>query len=273
MSNIINMLPANIRRNWPTILSGTLAWIMIIAAMIPAISQIIKYPGLAPTIDDLKEAPGLSSTGSSILAPITGPLGIQNALSQPVTVNQGDYIDVGLTKCTVGYIDHAADRIYTAGHCANDNTYTARLDNKPLGQFRTVKEEGTLSSHLDVGYIIPHNNVTLGKNTYTTDTVLDENDIHLGDTLCSYGGRSKTIQCANIESLTDLYASTRGTAGGGAYDMLSGDSGGPAWIINPDGSPKGLVGFNSHISGDGQTGAVNWNSYGIFNTYLKKPSA
>lgn len=273
MNNITNSLPTNVKQNWPIILSGVITWIMIAAAMIPAINDIIKHPGFAPTIDDLKEAPDLSSTGSSMLAPITGPIGAQNALSRPVTVNQGDYIDVGLTRCTVGYIDHAANRIYTAGHCANDNTYTARLDNKPLGRFRTIKAEGSLSTHLDVGYIIPHKNVTLGENIYTTNTVLSANDIHFGDTLCSYGGRSKTTQCAEIESLNDLYASTRGTSNDGSYDMLSGDSGGPAWITNPDGTPKGLVGFNSHITGDGETGAVSWNSYSIFGTYLKKTNS
>lgn len=258
----------NARDRWPVLVAGALAWVITLVTMIPAIASIIENPGFAPTLDDFKEAPDLSSTGSSMLEPITGSSGIQNAFSRPVTVNQGDYIDAGISRCTVGYIDHKANRIYMAGHCMKNDSYYARKDNKPLGKFVVAPGEGSLSQRIDVGYIEPHRNVTLGENTYTGDTVLSKGDIAVGDTLCSYGGRTKKTVCAPVERVNEFTVYTKGTASGGSADMQSGDSGGPAWITNPDGSIKGFVGFNSHINGDSQTGDVYGNGYSLFSNFL-----
>lgn len=258
------------KHNWPMLISGAVAWVLILAATLPGIIDIIKHPGFAPTQEDFKEAPDLSSVGSSMLQPLTGDSGIQNTLSQPVTINQGDYIDVGISRCTVGYIDHASNRIYLAGHCMPNGSYYARKDNKPLGKFVTSTSTGRLSQSIDVGYIIPHDKVTLGANTYTGDNIVAKDDITVGETLCSYGGRSKTTVCALIDSINAYTVYTKGTASGGSADMQSGDSGGPAWILNSDGSIKGFVGFNSHITGDGQTGKVGFNGYSIFDNFLRQ---
>lgn len=260
---------ANAREEWPIMIAGAISWIIVFIATLPSLVDIVEKPGFAPTLDDMKELPGLSSAGSSTLAPITGSSGIQNALGRPVTVNQGDYIDAGLTKCTVGYIDHTANRIYLAGHCMSDNTYVARKDNIPLGRFVSPKRTDTLSKNVDVGYIEPHNHVTLGENIYSGDTVLTPDDVHVNDTLCSYGGRTREIICAPISNINSYAIYTKGTAEGGTADMQSGDSGGPAWIRNEDGSVRGFVGINSHTRGNPQTGESYKNGYAIFSNFQR----
>lgn len=238
--------------HWPITVAGAIAWLIVLVASIPAISAIIEQRAEVPTWDDMQNMPDTSSIGSSMLAPLTGSSGVQETLGKAVTVNQGDFIDMGLSRCTVGYIDHATNRIYLAGHCAETDTYTARFDGAPLGKFTRVDQaiRDGFPGSVDIGYITPYKNVTLGENTYTGDApVLAPSDASEGDMLCYFGGRSGEKHCDEISAVDEYYISLRGTASGGTHDLQGGDSGGPAWLVDDAGEIRGIIAVASHVNG------------------------
>lgn len=266
LQRFFNQVQNNLGPTWPITVAGVITWVMVLAATIPSIAAIIENKAEFPTWDDLHHMPDASSVGSSALAPITGPSGIQDALGGKVTVNQGDFIDLGLARCTVGYIDHAAHRIYLAGHCASGDNYTTRLNGAPLGKF--TKSDPTATSgfrgNMDIGYITPHRNVVLGENTYTGDApVIGASDVNVGDTLCFYGGRSKSVACDTITDVNEHYVSVHGTANGGKHDLQSGDSGGPAWVVDDEGTPVGVVAVASNINSNSDESMVYFNRFAV----------
>lgn len=260
-----------VRPNWPVTVAGAIAWIIVLVTSIPAITAIVEQKAEVPTWDDIQHMPDMSSIGSSTLAPLTGSSGMQETLGKAATINQGDFIDMGLSRCTVGYIDHTANRIYIAGHCAESDTYTARFNGAPLGKFTRVDHsvrDGFRDS-VDVGYITPYKNVTLGENTHTGNApVLAANAVKEGDMLCFYGGRSKHKRCDNISAVDDYYITLRGTSSDGNHDLLSGDSGGPAWLVGAAGEVRGIVAVASHTSGNPATREVYANKFALLQPAL-----
>lgn len=273
LRHLFNQVQNNLGTTWPITVAGAIAWVIVLAATIPSVIAITENKAEMPTWDDLRHMPDASSVGSSALSPMTGSSGMQEALGKHVTVNQGDFIDQALSRCTVGYIDHAANRIYLAGHCANTDTYTARLHGAPLGKF--TKSDPTATSgfrgNMDVGYITPHKNVTLGENTYTGGaSVIDASDVNVGDTLCFYGGRSKRVMCDVVNDVNEHYVSVPGTANGGKYDLQNGDSGGPAWLVDDEGIPVGVVGVASHVNSNPQENQIFTNRFAVLKPAMDK---
>ena len=154
------------------------------------------------------------------------------------TINQGDRVrNQEWDTCTVGYVQTGS--AYTAGHCGKTGD--------TMFNFQTNEQIGTLNSHYsypggeDWAEITLNDTATAGENTYSGNQVVSPEDIEVGDTIHSYGGKTGQQYTGTVTRTDGHQVLATGEAGG-----LPGDSGGPAWI---DG--KGLVGVYSSYYTDG----------------------
>ena len=154
------------------------------------------------------------------------------------TINQGDRVrNQEWDTCTVGYVQTGS--AYTAGHCGKTGD--------TMFNFQTNEQIGTLNSHYsypggeDWAEITLNDTTTAGENTYSGNQVVSPEDIEVGDTIHSYGGKTGQQYTGTVTRTDGHQVLATGEAGG-----LPGDSGGPAWI---DG--KGLVGVYSSYYTDG----------------------
>ena len=154
------------------------------------------------------------------------------------TINQGDRVrNQEWDTCTVGYVQTGS--AYTAGHCGKTGD--------TMFNFQTNEQIGTLNSHYsypggeDWAEITLNDTTTAGENTYSGNQVVSPEDIEVGDTIHSYGGKTGQQYIGTVTRTDGHQVLATGEAGG-----LPGDSGGPAWI---DG--KGLVGVYSSYYTDG----------------------
>lgn len=168
-------------------------------------------------------------------------------------VRQGDHILVGNTHCTLSYIDTDRGVGYTAAHCA-ENT-----DQNPV-QVVLVKDGtrqriGTASfvdgynpkafdRDVDAVVITFEREYDLSNDITHLAPVLSPGEVHVGDSVCTYGATTRTDNCSRIfevdtHTFTASYAGTR-----------LGDSGGPAWIVDDNGVVRGVAGLTSYISPD-----------------------
>lgn len=174
-------------------------------------------------------------------------------------ISQGDPIYVGTTTCTVGYIDTATDTAYTAGHCvegANDPAHTnvSLITNNGAKRLRfgTAKPHSNYNLHardrvVDGAAITPHRNVAMRNAITGNAPVLAHDNIAVGDMLCTYGAASQRTSCASITTIGTHTIATEYTG------TTKGDSGGPAWIINEDGTIRGIAGLASYIEQENGT--------------------
>ena len=154
------------------------------------------------------------------------------------TINQGDRVrNQEWMTCTVGYVQDGS--AYTAGHCGKTGD--------TMFNFQTNEQIGTLNSHFsyaggeDWAEITLNDTTDAGENIYSGNQVVSPEDIEVGDTIHSYGGKTGQQYTGTVTRTDGHQVLATGEAGG-----LPGDSGGPAWI---DG--KGLVGVYSSYYTDG----------------------
>ena len=154
------------------------------------------------------------------------------------TINQGDRVrNQEWMTCTVGYVQDGS--AYTAGHCGKTGD--------TMFNFQTNEQIGTLDSHFsyaggeDWAEITLNDTTDAGENIYSGNQVVSPEDIEVGDTIHSYGGKTGQQYTGTVTRTDGHQVLATGEAGG-----LPGDSGGPAWI---DG--KGLVGVYSSYYTDG----------------------
>ena len=239
----------------------------MIAALITSVLIMLGLTGagVVAAESDMSSLDGPSLLTASSVRTIQAPRG--------TVISQGDPIYVGTTTCTVGYIDTATDTAYTAGHCvegANDPTHAAvsLITNNGAKRLRfaTAKPHSNYNLHardrvVDGAAITPHRNVAM-RNTITGNApVLAHNDIAIGDMLCAYGAASQRTSCApitavNAHTITTDYAGT-----------IKGDSGGPAWIINADGTTRSIAGLASYI--EQENGTFVTSNYVLLDSMLR----
>lgn len=165
-------------------------------------------------------------------------------LTNPV-VNQGDRISVEGSNCTIGYIDKANRKAYSAAHCfVSDKEKTQDVHNKTVyNSFgrHIGTASGTYHGSQNNDFIIIDllNNIPAGENSFSGDAIVKIEDVKPGDTICSFSRKYKKTMCGEIENINgrDIFA-TRESGG------THGDSGGPAWIPG-----KGFVGVFTSIIG------------------------
>lgn len=170
-----------------------------------------------------------------------------DGLNLPITINQGDRVRVpGAATCTIGYVDAANRTAYTAGHCTKNDDDVAMSTTKIM--FGDINfDDNDSAAGRDIATITLSDNVRIGKNSYSGDTVLTEEDIRAlaqrdDVRVCNYGMRSKTVYCQNISHTDSTYLYGEGDP------SKHGDSGGPAWLIDADGNSLGLAGVLSATS-------------------------
>lgn len=183
--------------------------------------------------------------------------------TRPVTVEQGmristtnatqQRIGISLQFCTLGYIDHERRIGYTSAHCVTgieEGTYqpggapVTTRDQRLIGRIypNTAYMRGDTYGN-DVAVIVFNDNVTLGENKYSGDTVLDPANIDRDTArFCTYGATTKHVQCGTWEPTaartTDNEFSITGT------NTINGDSGSAVWVVDDNGEPLGLYGIS-----------------------------
>lgn len=172
------------------------------------------------------------------------------------TIQQGNAVIIeGRSMCTLGFIDHAARTGIIAGHCSTfdiDEVVTTK-DGREIGTVKS-KLPNEKDARRDIGIITFNDDVELLENTHTGDTVLNVEDVEVGQTLCSYSSVKETVRCGEVIYLDDNIIIGDRNAGGWV-----GDSGGPAWIVATDGTPLGFAGVFSLLWEDLAVGFTNIN--------------
>ena len=174
-------------------------------------------------------------------------------------IDQGDLINIRKPNinnggnCTIGYIDHSASRVYTAGHCGQSGDVVSILkdgDYFPVGIFDTYYNPNSYRN--DIGWFDVKPEL-LGVNTYSDSKIVQPN---IGQRLCSYGARSNKVHCGIILGFDGrIILSDKGG--------IPGDSGGPAWIPG-----QGFVGLytvywhsDNNLVGTGFTHLKGYDNY------------
>lgn len=221
--------------------------------------------GVVAAQSDTSSLDGPSLLTASSVRTVQAPRG--------TVISQGDPIYVGITECTVGYIDSTTGTAYTAGHCvegADDPAHAtvsliANNGAKRL-RFGTAKPHSNYNLHtrdrvVDGAAISPNRNVAMHNAITGNAPVLARDDIAVGDTLCAYGVASQRTRCApitaiNAHTITTDYAGT-----------IKGDSGGPAWIVNADGTIRGIAGLASYA--EQENGTFVTSNYVLLDSILR----
>jgi hypothetical protein len=168
-------------------------------------------------------------------------------------VRQGDNILVGDTYCTLSYIDINNNVGYTAAHCAENtdqNPVRVVLVKDGIHQqigtasFVDGYNPTSVDRDIDAAVITFEREYDLSNDITHLAPVLAPSEVHVGDSVCTYGATTHTENCSRIfkvdtHTFTASYAGTR-----------LGDSGGPAWIVDDNGVVRGIAGLTSYISPD-----------------------
>ncbi|MGW0160925.1 Rv1815 family serine proteinase [Mycobacterium sp. NPDC003323] len=178
-----------------------------------------------------------------------------------VTVHPGMEIRQGGTLCTLGFVDPAARVAFTAGHCRGAGPVTDRFgnvvgamalsdDNTPDGATVTgdhqISDWGAITLHPDVQV----NTVLPGGRALKMDQALPVQQP--GQPVCHFGvvtGES----CGTVASVNNGWFTMKD-----GVVSQKGDSGGPVYVLAPDGSAV-IVGLFNSTWGGAPT-AVSWQS-------------
>ncbi|WJY93790.1 Chromosome partition protein Smc [Corynebacterium felinum] len=192
------------------------------------------------------------------LAPATA----QDSATAVDRVNQGDRLSVltplgHMTRqggyCTVGFVDKAAKRLWTARHCGENGTVVNTEAGEYLGTLHYRYDMSDADSLMDITganaiYDLAYIQVDerawnlLGENTFSGDNLYTP---VTGDQLCRYGATTKNTVCGEVIAVDDylIYG----------IDLSSspGDSGGPLWVPGR-GFVGTLIGVRSGLSAQGK---------------------
>lgn len=178
-----------------------------------------------------------------------------------VTVHPGMEIRQGGTLCTLGFVDPVARVAFTAGHCRGQGPVTDRFgnvvgamalsdDNTPDGATVTgdhqLADWGAITLHPDVAV----NTVLPGGRALVMDQALPAQEP--GQPVCHFGvvtGES----CGTVAAVNNGWFTMKD-----GVVSQKGDSGGPVYVLNPDGSAV-IVGLFNSTWGGAPT-AVSWQS-------------
>lgn len=207
-------------------------------------------------------------------APVLGDTLAQSSLhsinTQPVTVEQGMRISAKMDAdtdsnsslitrtplqfCTLGYIDHERRIGYTSARCltgVDEGAYqpggvpVTTRDQRLIGTAYPHKDyaAGNHANYTDIAVIAFSDNVTLGENRYSGDTVLKPTDIDRATAqFCTYGATTQKVQCGGWDPDAlgahedDFF--TLGT------NTVHGDSGSAVWVTDGADNPLGLYGIS-----------------------------
>lgn len=177
--------------------------------------------------------------------------------------------------CTLGYVDTQARIGYTSAHCIPNTTDSTapypvivdsvndqgQQDKYIIGYVDTAPQtwRDTVADNIDTHSPQPLNLKSsqwdLALIHFTGTAFLDPNDdnpltgdfiidnpLETGTRICSFGATTQEVSCGTIDN----------TNGSTVYEapiaVAQGDSGGPAWAVDEQGKPLGIIGLNSAFS-------------------------
>jgi hypothetical protein len=177
-----------------------------------------------------------------------------------VLVYPGMEIRQGSNVCTMGFVDPAARTAFTAGHCRGDGpvvdkggnpigVLTMFRDNTPDGA--TIATDHMISDWEAIGLApdVAMNNILPGGRVLVSDPAVAP---HPGLPVCHFGvitGES----CGTIEAVNNGWF----TMANGVVSQ-KGDSGGPVYVVTPDGRAA-IIGMFNSTWGD-YPAAVSWHT-------------
>lgn len=176
-----------------------------------------------------------------------------------VTVHPGMEIRQGSTMCTLGFVDPVARVAFTAGHCRGEGPVTDRFgnvvgamalfdDNTPDGA--TVTGDHQLA---DWGAIILHPDVAVNTALPGGRPLVMDQSLPVqqpGQPVCHFGivtGES----CGTVAAVNNGWFTMKD-----GVVSQKGDSGGPVYVVGPDGNAV-IVGLFNSTWGGAPT-AVSW---------------
>lgn len=163
------------------------------------------------------------------------------------TINQGDRIATNFRQCQVGYVDAISRTFYIARHCVGDSQAGEAVykGNQPVGFTYDATDTTALESRTfrdDVIAIRMYATTKVGTNEYSTDAVIPYDQVNVGDKVCA---RSRMAGRTNCGVVTKKYNAIITIATDN--QTIRGDSGGPAWLVDDNGNPRGLIGVSSYF--------------------------
>jgi len=165
-------------------------------------------------------------------------------------VMPGIRVDDESTKCTAGFAAQGNDGSYylmTSGHCdRHDGSRWTYGDNVPLGKIAASELEG---QKRDAAIILldPSVGAPLGHvgGQYSIRDVLSLSQVEVGMPFCKIGAVTGET-CGEVESTVGGVVKT-------SVFSLTGDSGSPGFVKNPDGTVSAVGLLTSSPDGDDNT--------------------
>jgi hypothetical protein len=177
-----------------------------------------------------------------------------------VLVYPGMEIHQGTNVCTLGFVDPGARTAFTAGHCRGNGPVVDREGN-PIGSMNMFRDNTPDGATIATDHLISDweainlapdvelNNVLPGGRALVSDPGVAPT---LGLPVCHFGvitGES----CGTVESVNNGWF----TMANGIVSQ-KGDSGGPVYVVTPDGRAAIIGMFNS--TWGNYPAAVSWQS-------------
>lgn len=161
-----------------------------------------------------------------------------------VVVNQGDVVEVGITKCQVGYVDEASKTAYVARHCFTQDAGEILYKNSQAVGFST--RAGLIDARFkndDVMAVRLYGDIIAGQNLFSGDKIADYDSLEAGMAVCANSARQRKVVCGHIQGAGDGVIKVESDE-----TLIQGDSGGPAWLVDEAGNPVSFLGVISQTS-------------------------
>lgn len=184
-------------------------------------------------------------------------------------------IGTPLQFCTLGYIDHTRRIGYTSAHCltgVDEGAYqpggvpVTTRDQRLIGRAypNTAYAAGDATNGNDVAIIVFSDNVTLGKNKYSGDIVLNPADIDRNTAkFCTFGATTQRMQCGTWEPAATWADDDEFFITG--TNTTHGDSGSAVWVVDDNDEPLGLYGISRGrgVYADGHSNSIGTVAHSI----------
>nr|WP_206428698.1 hypothetical protein [Mycolicibacterium stellerae] len=199
----------------------------------------------------------LAAAGVAAIFALTVPAAQAHA-TPGVLVYPGMEIHQGSNVCTLGFVDPGARTAFTAGHCRGDGPVVDRAGN-PIGTLTVFRDNTPDGATVATDHMISDweaislapdvevNDILPGGRVLVSDAAIAPTP---GLAVCHFGvitGES----CGNIESVNNGWF----TMANGVVSQ-KGDSGGPVYVVTPDGRAAIVGMFNS--TWGNYPAAVSW---------------
>lgn len=161
-----------------------------------------------------------------------------------VVVNQGDIVEVGITKCQVGYVDAASKTVYVARHCFTQGPGEVLYKNSQAVGYST--RAGLIDVRFkndDVMAVRLYEDVIAGQNLFSGDAIVDYDTLESGMEVCANSVKQRKVVCGSLQGAGDGVIKVESDD-----TLIQGDSGGPAWLVDDSGNPLSFVGVISQTS-------------------------